>query len=71
MVIVSQLPLSDSPYSRALLTDFSRTKSMEGSSPPRGAQCALYHQDLYDPRAEAACLPRTESQWHDPRHRGS
>ena len=46
----------------------SRTEPMEGSPSPQRTQRALYDQNLHDPGAETAGLPRAEPQWHGARH---
>ena len=61
MVIVSSLSL---PTFWALLTDTSRTQSLENIPSSRRAQRALHDQDLHHPRVEAAGFPRAAPQWH-------
>ena len=48
--------------------DTSRTEPVEGSPSPQRTQSALYDQDLHNPGAETARLPRAQPQWHGPRH---
>ena len=60
MLTVSYLPYSDSSGSGPSLTALSRTEPVENIPPPRRARRSLHHQDVHDPGAEAAGLPRTE-----------
>ena len=48
--------------------DTSRTEPVEGSASPQRTRRALYDQDIHNPRAETARLPRDEPQRHGARH---